>query len=212
MGLTYEQKLDHPRRCTAHRQRDGEPCGSFAMRGSSVCHIHGGAAPQTRRKAQIRWQAFEDMKAYDAILAREHGDFRPVTGDPVENLDEDSYPYYPPDARLPPRLPRAAKAKRDKPRVKRETLTRPTDLTVTPCPPPALADPDPWPQPLAPYHTAQGGHTTAQGTYYGPKDGSPFAAPAEPAEEGRFPPSPGAARATKPRPEGRGTGERYALV
>ncbi|VAZ71072.1 hypothetical protein LAUMK4_00289 [Mycobacterium persicum] len=53
-ALTYEQRLDHPRRCTARRQRDGKPCGRFAIRGGTVCRIHGGASPQAQRKAKER--------------------------------------------------------------------------------------------------------------------------------------------------------------
>ena len=53
-ALTYEQRLNHPRRCTARRQRDGEPCGRFAIRGGTVCRIHGGASPQAQRKAKQR--------------------------------------------------------------------------------------------------------------------------------------------------------------
>lgn len=53
-ALTYEQRLDHPRRCTARRQRDGKPCGRFAIRGGTVCRIHGGASPQAQRKAKQR--------------------------------------------------------------------------------------------------------------------------------------------------------------
>lgn len=53
-ALTYEQRLNHPRRCTARRQRDGKPCGRFAIRGGSVCRIHGGASPQVIAKAKER--------------------------------------------------------------------------------------------------------------------------------------------------------------
>jgi hypothetical protein len=51
---TTDQRLNHPRRCTARRQRDGKPCGRFAIRGGTVCHIHGGASPQAQRKAKQR--------------------------------------------------------------------------------------------------------------------------------------------------------------
>jgi hypothetical protein len=53
-ALTYEQRLNHPRRCTASRQRDGKPCGRFAIRGGTVCMLHGGATRQVQRKAKER--------------------------------------------------------------------------------------------------------------------------------------------------------------
>lgn len=53
-ALNYEQRLLHPRRCTARRQRDGKPCGRFAIRGGTVCMIHGGATRQVQRKAKER--------------------------------------------------------------------------------------------------------------------------------------------------------------
>lgn len=53
-ALTYEQRLNHPRRCTARRQRDGEPCGRFAIRGGVVCRLHGGATKHAQRKAKER--------------------------------------------------------------------------------------------------------------------------------------------------------------
>lgn len=36
--------------CHAHR-RDRLPCGNHPIRGATVCRMHGGAAPQVRRKA-----------------------------------------------------------------------------------------------------------------------------------------------------------------
>lgn len=51
-ALTYEQRLNHPRRCAARRQRDGKPCGRFAIRGGTVCRLHGGATRHVQRKAQ----------------------------------------------------------------------------------------------------------------------------------------------------------------
>jgi hypothetical protein len=53
-ALNYEQRLNHPRRCSARRQRDGKPCGRFAIRGGAVCGLHGGASPQAQRKAKER--------------------------------------------------------------------------------------------------------------------------------------------------------------
>jgi len=40
-------------RCSA-RRTTGEPCGAYAMVGGTVCHAHGGAAGQVKRKAAVR--------------------------------------------------------------------------------------------------------------------------------------------------------------
>jgi hypothetical protein len=53
-GRHYEQRLAHPRRCNAHRQRDGKPCGRWAIKGGYVCWIHGGGSPRAQRKAKQR--------------------------------------------------------------------------------------------------------------------------------------------------------------
>jgi hypothetical protein len=46
------------RKCSA-RRRDGQPCGCWAIRGGTVCRVHGGAAPQVRRKARDRLEAIQ---------------------------------------------------------------------------------------------------------------------------------------------------------
>lgn len=46
--------LDHPRRCHAHNRSNGQPCRRYAAKGATVCTMHGGAAPQVRRKALFR--------------------------------------------------------------------------------------------------------------------------------------------------------------
>lgn len=52
--------------CSAHRS-DGEPCPNYAMAGSTVCHAHGGRAPQVRDSARVKLlearaqQAVNDM-------------------------------------------------------------------------------------------------------------------------------------------------------
>lgn len=49
-------------RCTA-RRRNGEPCRNWAMLGTNVCRMHGGAAPQVRRRAQQRILEASDKAA-----------------------------------------------------------------------------------------------------------------------------------------------------
>jgi hypothetical protein len=46
-------RIRQARRCSA-RRKDGQPCGNYAIIGGRVCRIHGGAAPQVRRKAKER--------------------------------------------------------------------------------------------------------------------------------------------------------------
>lgn len=41
-------------RCTGHSSRTGDPCKLWPVKGSTVCHKHGGAAPQVRKKATLR--------------------------------------------------------------------------------------------------------------------------------------------------------------
>ena len=48
--------------CTARSKRTGERCGRLpSMLGGNVCRSHGGAAPQTRAKAQRRLQQAADV-------------------------------------------------------------------------------------------------------------------------------------------------------
>lgn len=46
-------------RCVAHRQ-DGEPCRAHAIHGGTVCRVHGGSAPQVKRKAAERLAEVRD--------------------------------------------------------------------------------------------------------------------------------------------------------
>jgi hypothetical protein len=60
--------LDHPRRCQAHNRskhfgREGQPCRRYPAKGSNVCTMHGGAAPQVIRKAWLRRMIELDQKA-----------------------------------------------------------------------------------------------------------------------------------------------------
>lgn len=47
--------------CTARSKRTGEQCKRPSMLGGNVCRSHGGAAPQTRAKAQRRLQQAADV-------------------------------------------------------------------------------------------------------------------------------------------------------
>jgi hypothetical protein len=67
-AMTYQERQNHPRRCTA-RRHDGQPCGRFAIVGGTVCTTHGGAAPQVRRKALLRKMYELDQEAqYEAAI------------------------------------------------------------------------------------------------------------------------------------------------
>lgn len=54
--------------CRGHN-RQGGPCGSQPVPGAAVCHYHGGAAPQVKRKAALRLAALVDPAI--ATLGRE---------------------------------------------------------------------------------------------------------------------------------------------
>lgn len=49
-------------RCTAKR-KNGEPCRNRPILGGNVCRMHGGGAPQVRKRAQERILAAADMAA-----------------------------------------------------------------------------------------------------------------------------------------------------
>lgn len=50
-------------RCTARSSRTGEQCKAWAIRGGTVCSVHGGRAPQVRRAAARRLAAAEAAKS-----------------------------------------------------------------------------------------------------------------------------------------------------
>ncbi len=56
-----------PRKCRATR-RDGQRCGCWAIRGGYVCRVHGGAAPQVRRKAAERLAMVKVYREMGAAL------------------------------------------------------------------------------------------------------------------------------------------------
>lgn len=52
--------------CSA-RRRNGSPCGNRPMMGTTVCRMHGGAAPQVRRRAEQRILEASDKAAYTLV-------------------------------------------------------------------------------------------------------------------------------------------------
>ena len=58
--------LDHPRKCQA-RQQDGKPCRRYAIRGGSVCRVHGGGSPQVVAKARERLALAADRMARELL-------------------------------------------------------------------------------------------------------------------------------------------------
>ena len=63
-GTTAAERADNPRRCQAHKaDGSGDPCSRWAAKGQAVCRLHGGAAPQARRKAQERLELAADRLA-----------------------------------------------------------------------------------------------------------------------------------------------------
>ena len=60
-----------PMQCSAKRS-NGEPCKAKAIRGGTVCRMHGGAAPQVKQKAMERILAAADPAAAELVrLAKE---------------------------------------------------------------------------------------------------------------------------------------------
>jgi hypothetical protein len=51
--------------CTAHRSAGRGPCRAYAVAGSNVCRVHGGASPQAKKRARERL----DAAAMPAIAA-----------------------------------------------------------------------------------------------------------------------------------------------
>jgi hypothetical protein len=73
--------LDHMRLCGA-RRRDGGLCRQPPIRGAATCRLHGGSAPQVRRRAAERV-----VEARAIELARQYGVPREIS--PLEALTEE---------------------------------------------------------------------------------------------------------------------------
>ena len=64
--------------CTATSKRTGDPCGRPAIKGGTVCHQHGGGAPQVREKARQRLLEAVDPLMAELIRLALHGDSEAV--------------------------------------------------------------------------------------------------------------------------------------
>lgn len=65
--------------CSAKSKRTGKPCGSHAIRGTTVCRMHGGSSPQVRAVAARR------LAEEDALAQLAQMEIVPVA-DPLEEL------------------------------------------------------------------------------------------------------------------------------
>ena len=65
-------------RCSAKR-RNGEGCGAWAVKGATVCRMHGGSSPQARAAAARRVQEEKAAKAVQRLA-------QPIETDPSQAL------------------------------------------------------------------------------------------------------------------------------
>ena len=66
MSRVPKDLMQEPTLCKA-RRKNGEPCRNPPMLGSTVCRMHGGAAPQVKRRAQQRILEASDQAAYRLV-------------------------------------------------------------------------------------------------------------------------------------------------
>lgn len=80
-GARYEQRLNHPRRCSAHSSITGKPCGAYAVRGTlpPICKKHGGWAPAVRKRAQERLNLAAEKLAQELLGICLDDDMTPET-------------------------------------------------------------------------------------------------------------------------------------
>lgn len=56
--------------CSAKGRRTGKPCGNRPMKGSTVCRMHGGKAPQVAKAAQNRVLVMSVIEKAERMIAR----------------------------------------------------------------------------------------------------------------------------------------------
>jgi hypothetical protein len=72
-------------KCTAHSSRTGKPCKLNAIIGGTVCQVHGGRAPQVKRKAAERVAELRDIvfdRLAQALGALSAEQLQQLQGDP----------------------------------------------------------------------------------------------------------------------------------
>jgi len=69
-------------KCTAIRKRDGQPCEAWAIKGTTVCRVHGGVAKQVREKGRKRLEQNQVERTVESLSL-------PVDTDPVTALLEE---------------------------------------------------------------------------------------------------------------------------
>ena len=69
--------------CTAKSKRSGQQCGNHALKGATVCRMHGGKAPQVQAAAKVRAARIAAHEEAQRMVARAG-----VDADPIEHLLE----------------------------------------------------------------------------------------------------------------------------
>lgn len=73
-------RIRQARRCRA-RRKDGQPCRSYAVTGTSVCRMHGAGAGQVKRKARERLAEAAAWRTLGAwVSSPAYQEFRERTG------------------------------------------------------------------------------------------------------------------------------------
>jgi hypothetical protein len=62
-----DRDLMHSQTLCSARRKNGSPCRNAPMAGTNVCRMHGGAAPQVRRRAQQRILEASDKAAFRLV-------------------------------------------------------------------------------------------------------------------------------------------------
>src|SRR6266496_2329460 len=64
----------HRAKCRAHSSQTGLPCQHWPMRGTTVCQVHGGRAPQVRKAARDRLAEMVDPALTELLRIVESGE------------------------------------------------------------------------------------------------------------------------------------------